>query len=158
MTQLISDAQFALIRTTFNDVIETFMNLDVQYDRTISKLSRFKEDRDDNVIATHTIKGLYVPVATDTDSQFDKTRKGDFNMSESVVYFGYDDLLALGLIDTTDGGNKTVFKPERDRIRINGIEHEIIGENMLGQWKDNAGVATFVLVKIHMTRILKTNK
>ena len=155
MAKFLTDADFAEIRQTINDTVETFAQKQVQYMLSPSQtLSRFGRDKHEATDKTeYNLLGLVVWNPTDAELKIEELGKYDFSMG--YVLFGFDYLETEGLItNSTDGGGRPikvpVFKPEKDFIYIEGEKLQIMGVQLAGQLKDVEAV-----VKVFFKRDLK---
>lgn len=148
MAKLLTDADFAEIRTAINDVVETFAQLPITYKKLKRRtLSRFNRETTSNQSFTdYSFNAL--EVWEKNEKGFDKAdEKGIWDFSEGYLLIAFDEVIAKGLIDTN--GN-LAMESEVDKVVIRTIQYDIVGIVKIGQLKDQE-----VLVKIQFKKPLK---
>ena len=134
MTKLISTAQFGQIRSALNDVIDTFMELDVTLIQPGEDFSKVGEETEESPVET-ILKGLKVAEESSEDLETDRNNIGSVDKAEAEVYFGFDYL--KGLTPSLIGvDNEVLIDPDKDSMRIDGVIYRIIGAASIGPVKD----------------------
>lgn len=118
---LLSPAQQAEIRLALQDVIDTFHDTPITYQKYVSKVDDFMEDFDNKTYEVFSFVG-FVEYQNAIKSELEETAQGAYNKAEVTVTAGIDNLQAVGLIDTD---NMPIFTPEEDRMIVNGIAYVI---------------------------------
>ncbi len=143
MAKLISTAQFNQIRSAINDVIDTFMELDVtliQPGKYFSKVGEVSEESD----LERVLKGLKVAEESEEDLTTDRTNVGSVDKSEVDVYFGFDYLKGL-IPPLISSENKILIDPDTDSMKIDEVLYRIIGAASVGPIKN---VDALVIVRL----------
>lgn len=148
MTKLLDDNDFAEIRSTVNDVMETFTQKEIIY-KLSEKHTPSRFGRDNHITSNKTDKLLLALVVWEVNqSELEAREFGRYDFSIGYALFGWDYLVTEGLITGTP--LKPIFIPEKDKIVIDGDELEIIGVWHGGQLKD-----TDAVVKVYFKNVLK---
>lgn len=148
MAKLISDSDFSMLRSVFNDVIETFAQKAITYKKDTDIVTRMNRDLENNrVYVDIALNGLVVWNDKSKDAKLGITTQGSTDESDGYVLFGYDEFLNRGLIDSNK--NFTTI-PSQDKIQFDGIIYRIVGNNQVAQWKD-----TSVVVKVHIQKLIR---
>ncbi len=144
MAKLISDSEFAEIRTVINDVSETFLQKTVTYKLKTVSMDRMNRDRNE--------KGSFQDVNLDvlvvwdeTEVETDRTN-GVMDLSDGYLLVNWDYLETTPLLDS--GVLKTNIGA--DRVIVDDKELILIGIEKLGQLKD-----TFTVLKFYIKKQLK---
>ena len=154
MASLITDAEFAEIRSAINDVMDTFALVPATYRlRKANVPSRFKRDnkRADQTAGYDDV-AINVLIVWDDGTergQIAVMQSGAYDFSEGRVYMKYDDAIATSP-PLVDGSKNLVMQAEKDLFKFNNVEYDIIGVQLLGQLKD-----TDVLCELHIKKQLK---
>ncbi len=148
MAKFIDDNTFQEIRSTINDVVETFAQKTVVY-KLAQKHSLSRFGKDPQVTNPKVDKNLLGLVVWEVNkSQLEVEEWGKYDFSIGYVLFSWDYLVVEGLI--SEDTQVPVFIPEKDKIKIDGTELEIIGVWHGGQLKD-----TDAVVKVYFKNTLK---
>ena len=146
MAKFLSDSDFAEIRSTVNDVIETFAQKAIVY-HIADKYTLNRFNRDNNNEVTKTDKNLLGLVVWEVNkATLEVEEWGKYDFSVGYVLFGWDYLQNENLIPD----QRPLFIPEKDEITIDGIKLEVMGIWTGGQIKD-----TDAVVKVFFKNNLK---
>lgn len=139
MAKIFTEADFAVFRVLYNDVMETFFRIPCTYKVHTTTLSRFKRDHKSSSANNNYTDFVFdVLVERDDSTQGGQVDdgsddKGSVDFKEGKVFAAYDVLKALSMID--GDGNPIMSEPD-DRIIIREKEYEVTGVVLLGQWND----------------------
>lgn len=118
---LLSPAQHAQIRAALQDVIDTFHDTPITYQKYVAKVEDYMEDMGKKQYNVFSFNG-FVEYPSAVSSQLDETEQGAYNQAEVKVTCGIDNLEAVGLLDAENMPN---FTPEEDRMIVNGKAYVI---------------------------------
>lgn len=144
MTKLLTDSDFAQIRTAVNDISESFLQKTVVYKRKIESLDRM--NRDLNVKGSFSDVNLDVLVVWEQTEVVTDRTTGTMDLSDGYILVNYDAIAATSLMIS----GKLITNVAIDKIVLDGSEMRLIGIETLGQLKD-----TFTMVKFYVKRKLK---
>jgi len=144
MTKLLTDSDFAQIRTAVNDISESFLQKTVVYKRKIESLDRM--NRDLNVKGSFSDVNLDVLVVWEQTEVVTDRTTGTMDLSDGYILVNYDAIAATSLMISV----KLITNVAIDKIVLDGSEMRLIGIETLGQLKD-----TFTMVKFYVKRKLK---
>jgi hypothetical protein len=158
MADLISSSDWGEIRSALEDVKDTFFKFPVIFrKRTTRKLTNFHESREADLdYIDYPLLALKVEEKTDNESRGTENKEGSVDIAEGYIYLSYQKLLvtnpplitASTFDDTfdetfTDGGGRHQFVLNKDSFIFDGMEHTILGVNLVGPTQSD-----FQLVKI----------
>lgn len=145
MANLISDDEFAEIRSVAKDLTDTFAQLDATYHKVSRKKDILHEKRSDKFDESDVaIKVLEVWESTgEKAQQRTPSKSGRIALDEGYCLVNYEDMVTAGLALN----NQWTGDQVNDKITISGTKYDIIGINPIGQLKDQ-----MVLFKIHIKK------
>ena len=148
--KLISVSDFALIRSTINDVQDTFYGQAVLYKKARSiGANRFMKDTEET--RTYDIYGFFGLIVWKDDTKSIKQEIiGTADMSDAYCLLRFDDVKTAGLIDNN---NNFVGLAAEDKFFYNNIQYYMEKVITLGQLDDKD-----CLVKIFFNKEMKPNK
>ena len=117
MPDLLSASQVTQIRNAIRDVTDTFYQLPVTYHERGESLDRFGEDKADQKETDHNLLGFLEYETSGEGGELMMEKQGSIDFTEATLFFNYDDLDDLGLIDT-----EGLFKgnSNKDYVTIQG--------------------------------------
>lgn len=146
MTKLLTDSDFAEIRSAIGDVSETFLQKEITYRLFQDAMSRMNSDGNRN--ATYydcPVNGLIVW----SEKQPIETRQGIVDLSDGYILLNYDAIEAITypVPEVEEGeeapipekvffGSGLLMQEAQDRLIIDGEEMLILMVQQIGQLKD----------------------
>jgi hypothetical protein len=138
---LISESQLNKFKSAINATTDTFMKKPVVYKRYTTSLDRFNENRrQDQSVELFQLETLIVWGSE--KYSMNKEGNGSSDMTNGYALFNIKDLRAAGMID--EEGN-FVTRIGSDYLVDQGVEHSVVGYNLVGQLIDeNLLVRVFI--------------
>jgi hypothetical protein len=121
---LLTNNDLNAINNAFRDIRDTFLQSSITYQKIGERADVFMEDSENIQITSYILPVLIVPPKTD---KINILQKGKEDFTEGYVLVFWEDLVTVGLADTTD----YFMEANKDFMLLNDRQVEVIGVNKI---------------------------